>query len=113
MLMAAWLLTVEVVPSRVLPPSMVWMTPPPASLSVPPMTVALCSLTLPPLAKICPPVESSTVEFWIVSPLEPVDVIRPALVMVLPVLSSRALADELALIAPPAWLTRVSWPKPR
>ena len=53
-----------------------------------------------------------TVEFWMVRPAAPVAVIRPALVSVPLVLSSRATLAELALIVPPTWLFRVSWPIP-
>jgi hypothetical protein len=55
-----------------------WKAPPPEVLSVPPMMCALCRLTLPPLARITPPEELSTLVPWMVS-VPAVASSRPAL----------------------------------
>ena len=92
--------TVSVLPAdraplaSTLPRSAVWITPPPAVVSVPPVSAAVCRFTCAPapLARIVPacagasvpPAVLSTAVFWITNPPGPVSSSSPVLATVVP-----------------------------
>ncbi len=93
---AAWLVTAAVAPSSRLPRSRVWITPPPAVFSVPPVMVAVCRSTWvwAPLAWMMPAAELLMIVLTMRKP--PVALSAPGLVAS----SSMELATTLPLATP-------------